>query len=94
MVDVNQPSDIAPLVVYLASEQADNVNGCIFEVWHGHVGIFVDPPPVEQVVWKDGQWTPEELVKVLPETLTLGKSREHLPFTLPYMFRNMGRQTR
>ncbi len=93
-VDVNQPEDIAPLVVYLASEQAGNVNGCIFEVWHGHVGIFVDPPPVEQVVWKDGQWTPEELLKVLPETLTLGKSREHLPFTLPYMFRNMGKQTR
>ena len=93
-VDVNQPSDIAPLVVYLASEQADNINGCIFEVWHGHVGIFVDPPPVEQVVWKDGQWTPEELMKVLPETLTVGRSREHLPFTLPYMFRNMGRQNR
>jgi NAD(P)-dependent dehydrogenase (short-subunit alcohol dehydrogenase family) len=94
MVDVNQPSDIAPLVVYLASEQSDHINGCIFEVWHGHVGIFVDPPPVEQVVWKDGQWTPEELMKVLPETLTVGRSREHLPFTLPYMFRNMGKQNR
>jgi multifunctional beta-oxidation protein len=83
-VDVNQPEDIAPLVVYLASEQAGNVNGCIFEVWRGHVGIFVDPPPVEQVVWKDGRWTAEELMKVLPETLTRGKSRESLPHTMPY----------
>ena len=74
-VDVNQPEDIAPLIVYLASEQAGNVNGCIFEVWRGHVGIFVDPPPVEQVVWKEGQWTADELMKVLPETLTRGKSR-------------------
>ncbi len=83
-VDTNQPEDIAPLIVYLASEQAGNVNGCIFEVWRGHVGIFVDPPPVEQVVWKDGRWTAEELMKVLPETLTRGKSREKLPHTMPY----------
>jgi NAD(P)-dependent dehydrogenase (short-subunit alcohol dehydrogenase family) len=83
-VDVNQPEDIAPLIVYLASDQAGNVNGCIFEVWRGHVGIFIDPPPVEQVVWKDGQWTAEELMKVLPETLTRGKSREDLPHTMPY----------
>jgi NAD(P)-dependent dehydrogenase (short-subunit alcohol dehydrogenase family) len=83
-VDVNQPEDIAPLIVYLASEQAGNVNGCIFEVWRGHVGIFVDPPPVEQVVWKDGQWEAEELLKILPETLTRGKSREKLPHTMPY----------
>ncbi len=72
-VDVNQPEDIAPLIIYLTSEQAGNVNGCIFEVWRGHIGIFVDPPPVEQVVWKDGRWTAEELMKVMPETLTLGK---------------------
>jgi len=83
-VDANQPEDIAPLVVYLASEQAGNVNGCIFEVWRGHVGIFVDPPPVEQVVWKDGRWTAEELMKVLPETLTRGRSREKLPHTMPF----------
>jgi NAD(P)-dependent dehydrogenase (short-subunit alcohol dehydrogenase family) len=83
-VDVNQPEDIAPLVVYLASEQAGNVNGCIFEVWRGHVGIFVDPPPVEQVAWKDGRWTADELMKVLPETLTRGKSRETLPHTMPF----------
>lgn len=83
-VDVNQPEDIAALVVYLASEQAGNVNGCIFEVWRGHVGIFTDPPPVEQVLWKEGRWTPEELTTALPETLTRGKSRESLPHTMPF----------
>ncbi len=83
-VDVNQPEDIAPLVVYLASEQAGSVNGCIFEVWRGHVGIFVDPPPVEQVVWKDGRWTPEELMEILPQTLTRGRSGTVLPHTMPF----------
>lgn len=85
-VAANLPEDVAPLVVYLASEAAGDINGCIFEVWRGHVGIFVDPPPIEQVLWKDGRWSPEELMRTMPETLTRGRSREHLPNTMPYMF--------
>jgi len=87
IVEANRPEDVAALIVYLASESADHINGCIFEVWHGHVGIFADPPPVAQTLWKDGRWTPEELAGIMPETLTRGKSREELPFTLPVMFR-------
>jgi len=66
------PEEISPLVVYLASEQSGNVNGRIFEVWNGHVGIFVEPPPVQEVVTKQGTFTPEELAKLLPQTLTKG----------------------
>jgi NAD(P)-dependent dehydrogenase (short-subunit alcohol dehydrogenase family) len=88
-VEVNLPEDVAALVVYLASEAADHINGCIFEVWRGHVGIFIDPPPVEQVLWKDGRWTPEELMKIMPETLTKGKSRENLPYTMPFFLREL-----
>ncbi len=80
MLEVNLPEDVANLVVYLASEKADNVNGCIFEVWHGHIGIYTAPPPVEQVLAKDGRWTPEELVKAMPQTLTRDKVRELPPF--------------
>ncbi len=87
LVEANRPEDVAALVVYLASEAAGHINGCIFEVWHGHVGIFADPPPVTQTLRKDGRWTPEELAAAMPETLTRGKSREELPFTLPAMFR-------
>jgi NAD(P)-dependent dehydrogenase (short-subunit alcohol dehydrogenase family) len=75
----NRPEDIAPLVVYLASEEADHINGCIFEVWHGHVGIFQEPPPVKQVINKKGTWTPEELAGLIPQTLTKGRSREVFP---------------
>jgi 3-oxoacyl-[acyl-carrier protein] reductase len=67
---VNLPEDVAPLVAYLASEQADNVTGRTFEVWHGHVGIFVEPPPVEQIIRKQGSWTLEELAKLVPDKLT------------------------
>jgi len=74
--DMLRPEEIASLVVYLASEQADHVNGCIFEVWRGHIGIYRDPPEVEQVLWKDGSWLPEELVDLMGKTLTRGKVRE------------------
>ena len=77
--EVYRPEDVASLVVYLASEQADHVNGCIFEVWHGHIGIYVDPPPVGQVLWKDGRWEPEELAEVMPKTLTRDRASELPP---------------
>ena len=88
-MEKNRPEDVAALVVYLASEAADHINGCIFEVWKGHVGIFVDPPPIEQVLEKDERWTPEELMKLIPNTLTKGKSREDLPFTMPFVLREL-----
>ncbi len=81
-VAVNRPEDVAALVVYLASEPADHINGCIFEVWKGHVGIFIEPPPVQQVIKKEGSWTTEELAQAIPQTLTKGRSREDLPETL------------
>jgi len=83
MLELNQPEDVAGLVVYLASEKADNVNGCVFEVWHGHIGIYVDPPPLEQVLWKDGRWTPEELAETMPSTLTKEKKHD-LPAIFPF----------
>jgi len=79
MEEAARPEDVAALVVYLATEQADQINACIFEVWHGHVGIYLDPPPVAGVLWKDGSWTPEELVEAMPRTLTKGKTRELPP---------------
>lgn len=80
----NRPEAVAVLVVYLASEAADHINGCIFEVYNGHVGIFEEPPPVKQVLWKDGQWTPEELAAAMPGTLTKGRKRESFVNTLPF----------
>jgi NAD(P)-dependent dehydrogenase (short-subunit alcohol dehydrogenase family) len=76
--------DVAVLVVYLASEAADHINGCVFEAYNGHIGIFEEPPPVKQVLWKDGQFTAEELAKIIPQTLTRGKTRESFPNTLPF----------
>jgi NAD(P)-dependent dehydrogenase (short-subunit alcohol dehydrogenase family) len=83
--EANRPEDVAVLVVYLASESADHINGCIFEVYSGHVGIFEEPPPVKQVLWKDGHFSSEELARIIPQTLTKGRTREAFPDVLPFV---------
>jgi 3-oxoacyl-[acyl-carrier protein] reductase len=80
MLDLNQPEDVAALVVFLASDRADNVNACVFEVWHGHVGIYTEPVTAAEVLWKDGRWTPDELAESMPVTLVKDKVRELSPF--------------
>jgi hypothetical protein len=66
---MNQREDIAPLVVYLGSEAAGEITGRIFEVWHGHVGIYTEPPPVQAKIVKKDSWTVEELEKLIPQKL-------------------------
>jgi len=80
----NRPADVAVLVVYLASEEAGPINGCIFEVYNGHVGIFEEPPPVKGVIYKDGSFTPEDLARIMPQTLTKGRTIDSLPDVLPF----------
>lgn len=86
-VEVHKPEDVAALATYLASEAADSINGCIFEVFHGHVGIYAEPPEVERIIEKEGMWTAEELAEAIPKKLTPGRSRQVFPETLPGMFR-------
>jgi NAD(P)-dependent dehydrogenase (short-subunit alcohol dehydrogenase family) len=88
---VKKPEDVAAFVTYLASEPAGHINACVFEVWHGHVGIFTDPTPVDKVIWKDGAWTPEELMKAVPETLTADREHDKFPVALPVWLEAMMR---
>ena len=59
---------IAPFVVWLASDEAGHVNGHIFYVAGGLVALFNEPEPVK-TIHKEGQWSVEELIKVFPDTL-------------------------
>ena len=89
LYEANKPEDVAALATYLVSEAADPINGCIFEVFHGHVGIFVEPAPLKKALTKDGSWTAEELMEQIPKVLTKGRSREEFPFTLPDIFKSL-----
>ena len=64
----NQPEDIAPIVVFLATDQAANINGRVFVVQHGEIGLECLLKE-ENVITKDETWTVEDLVKTIPTTL-------------------------
>ena len=62
------PAFVAPMVCYLASNHAWNVNGQIFLVYAGTVALLNHPLP-SRTIFKKGMWTLDELSKTVPEML-------------------------
>ena len=60
-----KPEDIAPLVVWLASDEAANVNGRVFQVQTGKISLYSEPVE-ERTVNKEGHWTTDDVFKLLP----------------------------
>ena len=65
------PEDIAPFVVWLASDAAANVNGYDFSVKGGHIGLYSQPTEINSIAKAGGQerWTFEELEELAPKEL-------------------------
>jgi len=62
------PDDVAPMVVFLASDDAANVNGQTFYVSGGIISLYSNPGPVKTIT-KNGRWTAEEIARIFPSTL-------------------------
>ena len=65
------PADMAPLAVYLTSDEAANINGQFFLVHGGTIALMTQPRPL-RTIYKDGRWTLDELSKAVPQTLLKG----------------------
>jgi NAD(P)-dependent dehydrogenase (short-subunit alcohol dehydrogenase family) len=65
------PDDVAPMVVFLASDEAANVNGQMFLSTGPSYSLLSQPRPVA-TIYKPGRWTVEELIETVPDTLMLG----------------------
>jgi NAD(P)-dependent dehydrogenase (short-subunit alcohol dehydrogenase family) len=61
------PDDIASFVIYLASDEASDVNGQIFFVTGGQVSLYTNPS-ILKASRKDGIWTPDELEELFRST--------------------------
>ena len=62
------PENVAPWVVYLATDAARDVNGQLFFVMGGFISLLNYPAPV-RTIHKDGRWTAEEIAAIFPRTL-------------------------
>jgi len=62
------PEFVAPMVCYLASDDAWNVNGQVFLVYGGTVALL-SPPLPSSTIFKKGMWTLDELTKMVPQVM-------------------------
>ena len=65
------PEDVAPMVAFLASDFAANVNGQIF-LCAGTSYSLLALPRAEKTLYKEGRWTLDELDALVPQTLAEG----------------------
>ncbi len=65
------PAHVAPMVAYLCTDQAWDINGQIFYVGGGKVSIAHEPQPLRSVN-KPGPWEIAELARLVPSELMRG----------------------
>ena len=69
------PEFVAPMVAYLGTAAAADVNGQIFHVERGRVSVYCEPVE-EKMLLKtdnDGQFTVEDLIASVPGSLMVGR---------------------
>jgi len=62
------PEHIPAIVLYLATDQAANVNGQVFGASRGRVALY-SWPKEKNGLYKEGVWTLDELLRLIPTTL-------------------------
>jgi NAD(P)-dependent dehydrogenase (short-subunit alcohol dehydrogenase family) len=65
-LEMGEPEDVAPMVVYLLSDAARSVTGQIYTVNAGRIAVWNQPAEVREMR-KDGRWTPEEIAQRFDE---------------------------
>jgi NAD(P)-dependent dehydrogenase (short-subunit alcohol dehydrogenase family) len=66
------PNDVAPMVAFLASEQAGNVNGQFFLCYGSAIALLSQPRSVKTLFKSTGVWTLDELDRLAPTTVLEG----------------------
>jgi NAD(P)-dependent dehydrogenase (short-subunit alcohol dehydrogenase family) len=65
---LREPEYVAPMVVWLCTDAAWNVNGKVFHVAGGSVGLAMEESPYATIN-KNGMWTIDELATLVPSAL-------------------------
>jgi NAD(P)-dependent dehydrogenase (short-subunit alcohol dehydrogenase family) len=68
------PQHIAPIVAWLATEEAGNITSEIFHTGYGGIGIMQQPKVIKQFKKSAGVWTLDELDGVVPQLIEARKA--------------------
>jgi len=66
-----EPKEMIALVAYLATDAAANINGCTFLISGDLISLYQEPIPIKSI-YKNGYWTLDELMEIVPNTLAAG----------------------
>jgi len=66
-----EPDKMVAFVAYLASDAAANINGCTFLISGDLISLYQEPIPIKSI-YKNGYWTLDELMEIVPNTLAAG----------------------
>jgi len=70
-LEAMHPDDVAPLIVFLCTDAASNINGRTFAAGGGEISLYSEPVK-ERTIFKIGRWTLEELLAIGPNTIGQG----------------------
>jgi len=65
------PEAVSPMVVFLCTDEAANINGRTFLVTGGQISLYSEPENWRSI-FKEGRWTVDELCRLVPMTLAAG----------------------
>ncbi len=74
----NPPEAIAPMVVWLCTDEASNVNGRTFLVVGNQIGLYSEPQVVADIR-SDHGWDIDEVSKLIPEQVTNDLTNQFAP---------------
>ncbi len=66
------PETVTPFLIYLCTDQATDINGQVFDVTGGSIAIYSEPVKKKAIDKKEGLWTVEELIELVPKVLLEG----------------------
>jgi NAD(P)-dependent dehydrogenase (short-subunit alcohol dehydrogenase family) len=60
LAEMGDAEDVAPMVVYLLSDQAKHITGQVYTVVGSKIAVWNQPVEV-RAMWTEGRWSPEEI---------------------------------